>query len=220
MSCFRDRSLYFQLFKYLETMSGEQARTSFVEKLSSYFRLSRGEIDILKELVPIRSYRKGSFLLKAGDVSQAFFYLSSGFVRQYYLLNGEEKTAYFYQEGSFISAYSSFMNQKPSTFFLQATENTEVAYISLEASTKLLKHSVKFEKLARIAMEEEMVSLQEIVASLLTLSPEKRYLQLLERNPTIFQRVPQIYISSFIGVKPESFSRIKKRAMKNLNQSQ
>lgn len=175
--------------------------------------LSEEEIDFIRPLLPIRTFRKGEFLIRAGEISKSFFYNAAGFVRLFYLIGGEEKTAYFYGEGSFISAYSSFMKQEPCSFFLQAAEDTDVVVISVEASEKLLGYSTRFEKLARIAMEEEMVSLQEIIASLLTLSPEKRYLDLLKSNPEVFQKVPQIQIASFLGVKPESLSRIKKRSM-------
>ena len=183
----------------------------FVDRLEQFAPLQSADIKILEELVPIRQYEKGEFLLRAGDLSNAFFFNSKGLIRLYYLQEGEEKTAYFYGEGSFISAYASFIKQEPCSFFLQATEETEVAVIGLEASQKLLAHSSKFDLLARAAMEEEMISLQEIIASLLTLRPEQRYAELLEKNPEIFQKVPQIQIASFIGVKPESLSRIKKR---------
>lgn len=185
----------------------------FISRMTSFLPLSEDEISLLRTIVPIRTYAKGEFLIKAGDISKSFFYNASGLVRLYYLLEGEQKTAYFYGEGSFISAYSSFIKQEPCTFFLQACEETSVAVISVASSETLLAHSPKFEKLARIAMEEEMVSLQEIIASLLTLSPEKRYLDLLKRNPEIFQKVPQSQLASYIGVKPESLSRIKKRSM-------
>ncbi len=181
--------------------------------MNSFLPLSPEEIAFVKELLPTKTFKKHEYLIRAGEVSKSFYYNVTGFVRLYYIIEGEEKTAYFYGEGSFISAYSSFMNQEPCAFFLQAAEDTEVVVISVEASEKLLAHSPKFEKLARIAMEEEMISLQEIIASLITLNPEKRYLQILERNPEIFQKVPQIQIASFLGVKPESLSRIKKRSM-------
>ena len=190
-----------------------QAFEKFIRRLSSFMVITPEEVQMLRDLVPIHTYPKGDFLIRAGDISKSFFFNASGFVRLFYLLNGEEKTTYFYDEGTFISAYSSFLKQEPCSFFLQAAEETQVATISIEASESILAYSTKFEKLARIAMEEEMVSLQEIIASLITLSPEKRYLELLNRNPTIFQKVPQTQIASFLGVKPESLSRIKKRSM-------
>lgn len=191
----------------------QQPFQDFIERLASFMTLTHEEIELLRDKVPIRTYQKGEYLIKAGEISKSFFFNASGFVRLFYLLNGEEKTAYFYGEGSFISAYSSFLKQEPCSFFLQAAEETQVVVISVEASEAILTYSPKFEKLARIAMEEEMVSLQEIIASLITLSPEKRYLELLKRNPEVFQKVPQVQIASFLGVKPESLSRIKKRSM-------
>ncbi|MEL6652342.1 MAG: Crp/Fnr family transcriptional regulator, partial [Bacteroidota bacterium] len=74
-----------------------------------------------------------------------------------------------------------------------------------------LKSSPKFEFLARLAMETELIAQQRIIANLLRLKPEERFYELMERQPEIFQRVPQRYIASYIGVKPESLSRIKKR---------
>jgi CRP-like cAMP-binding protein len=184
-----------------------------MDHIASYVELTEEDVSLISQIIPVRHFAKGEYLLKAGQISDAFFFMISGFVRLFYLQEGEEKTTYFYPEGTFVSAYSSFMRQQPASFYFQSTEDTEVAVIGLEASQQLLAHSSKFETLARIAMEEEMISLQEIIASLLTLSPEERYAELLEKNPGIFQKVPQAQIASFIGVKPESLSRIKKRFM-------
>ena len=185
----------------------------FIQHLTKYVNLSNEDITFITELIPIRTVEKNDFLIREGEVSSEFYYLSEGFVRLYYVQDGEEKTAYFYDKGTFISAYSSFMRQTPCNFYLQATESSSLAVIGLEVSQKLLDYSSKFERLARVAMEEEMVSLQEIIASLLTLRPEERYADLLKRNPEIFQKVPQLQIASYLGVKPESLSRIKKRFM-------
>ena len=184
---------------------------AFTDYLSQSIPLEVDEIEFLQNTVPIKKYGKGEFLLQAGQISKEFFFNCEGFVRLYYLQEGEEKTAYFYGSNCFISAYSSFMRQKPATFFLQATEDTFVASISIESSEKILAFSSKFESLARLAMEEEMISLQEIIASLLTLRPEERYAEMLTKTPEVFQKVPQLQIASYLGVKPESLSRIKKR---------
>lgn len=184
----------------------------FIHHLKQFIELNDADIEFVKEIVSVKRLQKGDYLLQEGAFSQAFYFNISGFVRLFYLIAGEEKTAYFYSEGIFISAYASFVKQLPSRFYLQATETTHVAVISMEASVQLLNYSSKFEKLARIAMEEELIKHQEMVESLITLSPEERYHNLLQKNPTIFNRVPQIQIASYIGVKPESLSRIKKRS--------
>ena len=81
----------------------------------------------------------------------------------------------------------------------------------METAMQLLRYSPKFELLARVAMEDELITYQKIIASFLTQNPEERYFNLLENNSSYFQRIPQHYIASFIGVQPESLSRIKKR---------
>jgi CRP-like cAMP-binding protein len=184
---------------------------TFLDYLDGKIDLTPEESAFVAEQVSIATYKRGAFLLKEFEISKAFFFNLSGFVRLFYNQKGEERTAHFYPEGTFISAYQSFIKHTPSTFYLQATEETTVVVINRAAAAALLVFSPKFEILARIAMEEEMISYQEIIASLLTLNPEERYFHLLEKNPTIFQRVPQRQIASYIGVKPESLSRIKKR---------
>ena len=193
--------------KHVEVIS------KFVDHLSGYVEFTSADLAVIEECVPSKTYEKGVHLLRAGEVSNAFFFNAKGFVRLYYLQEGQERTAYFYRTGTFISAYTSFIKREPCAFFLQATETTHVAVIGFDSAEKLLNSSPKFETLARLAMEEEMMSLQETIASLLILKPEERYASLLENNPEIFQKVPQIQIASFLGVQPESLSRIKKRLM-------
>jgi CRP-like cAMP-binding protein len=194
----------------------ERVFDRFINSLTKSFPLNEEEIQFLKESIPIKRLSKGEYLLIEGEISKSFFYNISGFVRLFYLSDGEERTAFFYPEGKFIGAYDSFRNQKPSNFFFQAVEDSEVAIFNYEVAEKMLVVHPNFEKLARLVMEEELMNLQEMVSSLITLSPEKRYVQLMQKNPGIFNKVPQIQIASYIGVKPESLSRIKKRVHNHL----
>ncbi|HAA21177.1 MAG TPA: hypothetical protein DCP28_21340 [Cytophagales bacterium] len=130
----------------------------------------------------------------------------------YYSKGGNDRTTYFYTQGEFVSAYDSFIHQRPALMYFQALTDVEVLEISSGAAEQLLSGSKTFEALARIGMEEEMVVNQHIIASLLTQTPEERYMALLEDQPSIFQTIPQHYIASFLGVQPESLSRIKRRA--------
>lgn len=183
----------------------------FIDHLQTKIELSEEEISFALSVLTIKSLKRGDFLLSEGEVSKEFYFNTSGFIRLYYSQNGEDRTAYFYPEGVFISAYESFVKQEPSRFYLQATEPSTVVVIGLQQASELLGFSEKFETVARMAMEEELISHQQMVAALLTQSPEERYFDLLDRSPEIFQRVPQVQIASYIGVKPESLSRIKKR---------
>lgn len=193
----------------------------FITYLDRQISLTEEEKEFLKTLLPVKHYKKGTILLLEGQISQTFYFNITGFVRLFYVKNDEDNRAYFYPENTFVSAYESFVKQIPATLNLQAMEDTTLVEISRESAGKLLAFNSKFEILTRIALENELINHQNMIASLLSLSPEERYYQLLEEYPEIFQRIPQHYIASYIGVKPESLSRIKKRhALRNLNRSQ
>lgn len=78
----------------------------------------------------------------------------------------------------------------------------------------MLQKDSKFEAIGRIATENELIASQKIIASFVTQTAEERYLELLESNSELFQNVPQQYIASFLGVSPETLSRIKSRILK------
>ncbi len=129
----------------------------------------------------------------------------------YYTVEGEEKTAFFYTENTFINSYQSFVHQVPANHNLQCIEPCKVAVISREIAYQLLEKFPKFETLSRMAMEEELATYQEIVASYVILNPEQRYVRLLETRPDLVARVSQRALAAYIGVSPESLSRIRKR---------
>lgn len=184
---------------------------NFIKHIGKNIQLNEEDIELLHAVLQIKHFKKKEFLLREGEISKAFFFNLQGLIRLFYLNDGEEKTAYFYPEKTFVSAYSSFVNQKPASLNLQAATEVVVVEISIAASEKLLHYSGKFDVMARIAMEEELINHQAIIASLLCLKPADRYLHLLNANPTLFQQIPQRFIASYLGVKPESLSRIKKR---------
>lgn len=186
-----------------------------IDALLSYFRqhisISEEEIISLQAHIPIQSFKKNAHLLHAGEVSTNFFFINKGLVHLYYEVEGIDKTAFFYPENSFVSAYESFTKQTPSRFSFQALEDTQVAVISLEAAQKILALHPKFDFIARVAMEEELINCQDIISSFITLNAEQRYKKLLLSNPSIAQRVPQYHLASYLGVSPETLSRIRNR---------
>ncbi|BDD03715.1 Crp/Fnr family transcriptional regulator [Aureibacter tunicatorum] len=187
--------------------------TYFLDFINKRVQLNNEERVLLEKLLKVRLYKKGEFLIKEGEYSDAFYFNIKGLVRLYYLIEGEEKTTYFYSGNQYISAYRSFTRDEPCRFNLQAMEDTHIVAINKNSAYQLLEHSSKFEALARLAMEDELICHQDMVASHIIMTPEQRYLNLMESFPEIFQKVPQLHIASYIGVKPESLSRIKKRCL-------
>lgn len=185
--------------------------TSLITYLEQYTSLTTEEKDYLNENIPVISLNKGHYLLSEGEVSTAFYFILEGGVRLFYRSGIEEKTAFFYFENMFVSSYESFTKQTPSKHNVQCIEPSQVAVISFEIAYKLLERFPKFEFLARIIMEEELIVCQEIISSFVTLNAEKRYLHLVESKSPLLQRIPQYQLATFLGVTPETLSRIRKR---------
>ena len=183
----------------------------FINHIQQHIQFNEKEQDFLTSNLPIVSFKKGELLLAEGNISDCFYYNLSGCVRLFYTVKGEEKTAYFYTENQFISSYESYVKQVPSIQNFQAIEATNVLMITVDVAERLLAMTPKFEILARMAMEEEMIHYQRLIASFVTQSPQERYESLLSANPELFQRIPQHYIASYLGITPESLSRIKKK---------
>jgi len=185
----------------------------FTQLISQYSSLSNNEIEYIKENVPTKYYNKNEVIFKEGKISQTIYFVLEGCVRLYYNADGNEKTAFFYTEGKFICAGESYNFNVPAVENYQAIENTVLMLFRKKTIDKMLKLFPNFELIARIATEDELITCQRMIASFITKSPEERYLELLETNSELFQRVHQQYIASFLGVSPETLSRIKKRTI-------
>lgn len=189
-----------------------------MNKLIHYIRtyqvLTEADERLIQENIKCKQYFKGELIFLAGSISYDIYFLTKGLVRLYYDKDGEDKTAFFFTEGQFICAGDSYVNKVPATENYQALEDTELYIFSEESVLRLLQASPKFEVIARIATENELIQCQKMIASFVTQSPEERYLELIESNPELFQRVPQHYIATYLGVSPETLSRIKHRIAK------
>lgn len=186
-----------------------------IDGLIKYFEqhilLDEKEKSFIKVNIPVKTVAKNHLLLSEGETSKDFYFIIKGSIRLFYKTDLEEKTAFFYFENMFVSSYESFTKQTPSKHSLQTIENSTIAVISFETAYKLLKLYPKFDFLARVMMEEELIVCQEIISSFITLNAEKRYIKLLEENSQLLQRVPQYHLATFLGITAETLSRIRKR---------
>ncbi len=183
--------------------------------LINYFQqfttLTREESTALSDSMDIKEIKKGGFLLKEGQRNMDTFFILTGLVRQYSFNNGEEKTTNFFNEGQWIISFNSFSNDAIATDYLVCEEITSVVVGNEVKAQQIFREFPRLETISRAVMETVFFEQQKSLTSYLTHTPEQRYLKLLKERPDIFQRVPQYQIASYIGVKPESLSRIRKR---------
>lgn len=179
--------------------------------LKPYTDLTEEEIKSLRQLIRKKEYSKQEMIFTAGQISQEIYFVTKGCVRLFYNADGKDRTAFFYTEGKFICAGESFTYGVPAKENYQAIEDTELYIFDKANIERMLELSPKFALIGQIATENELIACQAMIASFVTQSAEERYVDLLETHGELFQRVPQQYIASYLGVSPETLSRIKKR---------
>ena len=186
----------------------------FLQVVNQYSPLSNGEIEYIKDNVPIKTFKKNEIILSEGKLARTIYFLLQGCVRMYYNADGVDKTAFFYTEGKFICASESYTYDVPTMQNYQAIEdNTILMFFHKQTIENLIQLYPNFSLIALYATENELITSQKILASFITKSPEERFNDLLQTNGALFQRVPQQYIASYLGVSPETLSRIKKRSV-------
>ncbi|NJS40356.1 MAG: Crp/Fnr family transcriptional regulator [Rhodobacteraceae bacterium] len=158
-------------------------------------------------------FRKGDHLLREGDVATHLLFVSRGLLRYYFLddATGEERTGQFFDEGQVFTDAASFLGQTPATQFIDALEPGEVLRIPRVALYEAYMADHAMERFGRLMLENALVGSQRRAANLLRLSPDERYRTFVSTRPEVARRVPQYLIASYLGITPESLSRIRGR---------
>ncbi|WP_461449072.1 Crp/Fnr family transcriptional regulator [Mucilaginibacter sp.] len=184
---------------------------SLLYSIQSIIKLSPAEIDIVKSLFKEKTYKKGEFFLEEGRICKNVGFVAKGLMRYYINHDGEEKIYDFSQENEYVCNYESFLPQKPSAKNIQALEDSDVLIIS-HADLQLLYTNVREgERFGRIAIEYVFLQVLQDLSSFYTETPEVRYERFLKNHADLQQRISQYHVASFVGVKPQSLSRIRKR---------
>lgn len=181
------------------------------DAIAKFIPLTEEAVQIVTDCIPIKTFKKGTVLLREGQVSRESYVVFKGLVRKYYLDDGEEKTTEFYTETEAVSSLQSYNRKEPANHYIECIEDCRLAVLTYDKEQELIKKVPGYETLCRVSIEEELGAQQERLAKFMMSIPEKRYLDLLENRPNLLQRVPQYFLASYLGVKPESLSRIRKR---------
>ncbi|MBB5267785.1 CRP-like cAMP-binding protein [Algibacter amylolyticus] len=181
--------------------------------MSNFLDLSIEEKQEIKKAFPIKTLKKETTLLKEGQIAKDAFVVIKGCIREYSIVDGEEVTSEFYTELQSAANFDSMANKKPSKYYFSCTEDTTVAIMNPEKENALYKKFPHFAEICRVEMEKMLGENQEAFSKFKNASPKERYLNLLKNRPDLMQRVPQYQIASYLGIKPETLSRIRKRIL-------
>jgi CRP-like cAMP-binding protein len=167
-----------------------------------------------KYIIPIlqkKSFKKGAIILKKGEICKETYFIVKGLVRSFQILpNGNEKTYALSHENRLFTEHTSFISQTPATDFLEALEDTDVLSFTYDDLMKVYKKSHALESVGRQLSDVNFIAAKKKLMALMNDDAATRYRDFLKTYKDILPRIPQNIIASYLGITPQSLSRLKK----------
>lgn len=184
-----------------------------IRNLGKYVNLSNEEVDIIQSLFTLKKFRKHQYILQEGDVSRFENFVCKGLTRTYEVdEKGQEHIVQFGPEDWWVGDLYSFLTDMPTAYNIDCLEDTKVLQISKPNLNLLYEKVPKMERHFRILIQNAFVSLTRRLSSTLSKSALERYEEFIKRYPHIEQRVPNHQIAAYLGITPQSLSRIRSQA--------
>ncbi len=184
-----------------------------IQSIKSIASLNEAEEKAFLRILEAKTFKRKEFLLQEGKVCNKITFVNNGIMRLFYNVEGVENTIQFFFGDSWYTDYASFLTGQPSIENMQSLEESEVVQFKKEDLYKLYDTMPIFEKVGRIFAENAYLSISQLNQMKTNEEPELRYLNLLKTRPELVQQIPQHYIASYLGIKPETLSRIRKRIL-------
>ncbi len=179
--------------------------------------LNETDIEIIRQSFQPLHLEKGQFFLKSGEINRHVGFLNQGLVRYFVNKDGDESTFEFTSEGEFIADYQSFRNKSASVQNIQAIEPCELLISSYEKVQEIFNSISYGNLIGRRIIEHRFDIMVNQLLAIYMQSHEERYQTFINNYSELSQRIPQYLIASYVGVKPESLSRIRKRFIKDIS---
>lgn len=175
-------------------------------------KLTTEEKEVCKDFFVPKRLRKKQVILHQDDICKNSIFVEKGTLRSYTIDNsGYEHVIQFAFDGWWIADLYSFLTNEPSTYNIDALEDSEVLLISQAAQEEMFEKVPKMERYFRILCQNALIAMQRRLAGTLTLNAEEKYTKLIAYYPDVAQRVPQHMIASYLGITPETLSRIRRQ---------
>ena len=163
----------------------------------------------MEKILQKKSLKKKDYFLRQGEVCKRLGFITKGYLRVYYLVNGEETTKDFNFENSFCGSYASFSLQQPSLFNAVAMEDTILYTLGRDDLFRVFDLHPTLQKAGRLSIEQMFIRKELREASFLLHTAQQRYDELTAYYPGITGRVPLKHLASYLGIRPETLSRIR-----------
>ncbi len=181
------------------------------EYISRFVSFSESEWQPFLDALVKRQVPKGGYLMEAGQICDYVAFINKGLFRTFCMVKNQEVTNNFSFSGNFLTNYPSFLTRQPSIEYHQALEDAEVLLLPYEKMQMIYNTLPSWEKFGRLIAEFILIRISERNQSMLFLSAEDQYLELMKTRPKVIANISQHYIASYLGIQPESLSRIRKR---------
>lgn len=195
----------------------------FIKFVSQYMSLTEKDNSLLENELKYKTFNAGENILLVGSICKNIMFIVNGKARSFFInhegqdytwnLNFNDTHSKF--ENYFLIDYNSFLSQTPTFLTIQALENIEVMVLSYDSIQKITAMSISLEKLAGKMSEKAYQNIHKRAFTLLTLNAKERYLQLLKDEPYLLNKFQHYLIASYLGVAPQSLSRLRKEITKS-----
>ena len=180
-----------------------------LKNIARFVTLTPEEIDDFTAQWQLKKLRRRQYLIQAGDPCRYECFVNKGCLRQYYVdESGQEHVLLFAVEDYWFSDMYGLVTGEAAVTNIDALEDTELLIIDRKAYEELLLRIPKLERFFRIILQRSIITQQRRIIENLSLSAEQRYQNFVDRFPSLLQRVSQKQIASYLGITPESLSRI------------
>ena len=188
---------------------------NFIEFISQITTFTDEEMHFAKSLFQENSLKKGDFWVRKGEFKADLVFINKGMLRAYFIKAEIEKTFDLVIENQVITSANCYSLGIPSDYYIQAVEDSHISTISKENLETLFAQTPKWERVGRIVAEAYTVEQEDRIRSFVADTAQERYANLAQNQPELLQRTPQIYLANYLGITPQSLSRLRRNIVTN-----